>query len=163
MTQEDQPARRRELSREEKQINRLMGFAAERGFTVLFSHFYRTKKNKMKKEKTEPITRILGTTTCLILGKNKEVLSRGVASSYAKDRPTKVLGRLWALKRAYGAAVSESKSAAARLWVHYTMPGFDYVPVFSRREEAVGLLTAVEANNVKALREWTGQKKEKVA
>lgn len=144
-----------------KQIETLFAMAKERGFSPMWTHFYRyfeTCSGEGLKE--------LGATACILLDADQNVISRGMTVVSLNDIGDKTYGRLRSLKRAFDAAVSKADVEE----VGFQFPE-DLDPTFSLREvqecclvkatraNAKACLSNVETDRIKAKKERIAARK----
>lgn len=91
-----------------KQIDTLFTKAKERGYTPMWTHYYRTRKCGENECKT------LAATTCILLNSDLKPVSRGIAVVSVRDNGAKAYGRSLSLKRAFK-VVASTKVAAGEL------------------------------------------------
>lgn len=84
-----------------KKIDTLFSLARERGFSPMWTHYYRRDKKN---------NRVLAATSCILLDKKLQPVSRGLCSVYFYANGEKVYGRYESLKRAFKAALSKKTS-----------------------------------------------------
>lgn len=81
-----------------KQIDTLFTMSKERGLSPMWTHYYRTNKKG---------ERILAATTCVLLDKDCNPVSRGISVVSKRDNGEKAYGRCLSIKRAYSAAMTD--------------------------------------------------------
>jgi hypothetical protein len=79
-----------------KKIETLFGLAKERGWSPMWTHYYRRDKMDNK---------ILAATSCILMNANFEPVSRGFCAVYFKANGDKAYGRMESLSRAFKAVV----------------------------------------------------------
>lgn len=91
------------MNKTNKKIDTLFTMAKERGFSPMWSHYYRTNKKGQK---------VLAATSCVLLNEDLNPVSRGISVVSVRDNGAKAFGRLLSLKRAFRVLASDKVDMA---------------------------------------------------